>query len=415
MKIAWFTPFCEKSAIGRYNQILTNELSKQIDIDLWLSDNKELLFTDLKKIFYNSNDNLKSKLIKYDLIVYNLGNYLSFHKDIYEVSQKYRGIVILHDFVLHHFFADYYLNCKKDKEGYLDGIKKYYGSKVRKIADDGISGKRKPIWETEDVFKYPFFEKVIENSQGVIACSNFLAKKIKYKLFRPVKAIYNPFYSNDKLILRKKTSKKDLGLPENKLVLATVGHVISTKKIEIIIKILGKNKNLAEKVNYLILGAEVDKQYSSYLKSLVKKYKLIKVIKFFGYLEDNSLHDYESVTDIFINLRFPFTGGASWSVIEEMNFAKPVIVSDTGFFSELPNDGVVKISSGKEEESLSICLKKLINNEKVRIKIGENGKNFAIKNFRADIYSKKFKKFADKILFIKKFFNYIIPTNFHRN
>lgn len=415
MKIAWFTPFCKKSAIGHYNQILTDELSKKINIHLWLSDKKELLPTTLKKIFYKPDDNLRKDLSKYDLIVYNLGNYLGFHKDIYEVSKRHRGIIILHDFVLHHFFADYYLNYKKDKEGYLNDIKRYYGSKIRKIANDGILGKRKPIWETDDAFKYPLFEKAIENSYGVIACSNFLAKKIKFRLFRPVQAMYNPFFSNNKQVLGKRTKKTDLGLSNNKLILATVGHVISAKKIEIVIKILAENRNLAKKVNYLILGAEVDKQYSSYLKSLVKTYKLGKTVKFLGFLEDDKLHSYESVTDIFINLRFPFTGGASWSVIEEMNFAKPVIVSDTGFFSELPNDGVVKIPSGKEEENLLISLKKLINDKKIRIKIGENGKNFAIKNFRADIYSKNFRKFADKILFIKKFFNYIIPTNFHRN
>lgn len=415
MKIAWFTPFFKKSAIGHYNQILTNELSKQISVDLWLSDNKELLSTNLKKIFYKASDELELKLSRYDLIVYNLGNYLGFHKEIYEVSQKYKGIIILHDFVLHHFFADYYLNYKKNQDDYLTDIKKYYGIKAKKTALDGIMGKRKPIWETEDVFKYPLFEKAIENSIGVIACSDFLAKKIKFKFFRPVKTMYNPFYSKSKLILEKKTNKKDLSLPKNKLILSTVGHVITTKKIEIIIKILGTNKNLAGKINYLVLGAEVDKEYSYYLKSLVKKYKLTKTVKFLGFLEDDLLHRYESVTDIFINLRFPFTGGASWSVIEEMNFAKPVIVSDTGFFSELSNESVVKIPSGKEEESLLINLKKLISDEKLRKKIGKAGREFAIKSFRADIYSEKFRKFANEILFIKKFFNYVIPTNIHRH
>lgn len=402
MKIAWFTPFCEKSAIGRYNQLLTNELSKQVDIDLWLSDNTELLSTNLKKIYYHGSDNLESKLNKYDLIVYNIGNYLGYHKDIYEVSQKYKGIVILHDFVLHHFFADYYFNYKKNKNGYLNDIKKYYGNKVKKIANNAILGINKPIWETEDVFKYPMFEKAIENSYGVIACSNFLAKKIRYKLFRPVKSIYNPFYPSDKLVLGKKTSKQDLDLQENKLIIATVGHVISTKKIEIIIKILAENKNLAKKIYYLILGPLVDDKYSSFLKSLVDKYKLTNTVRFLGYLEDDQLHNYESIVDIFINLRFPFTGGASWSVIEEMYFCKPVIVSDTGFFSELPDDGVIKIRAGKEKEDLLSSLNNLVRDKKLREDIGKKGNEFAIKNFRVDIYCREFRKFSNKILLIKK-------------
>lgn len=402
MKIAWFTPFCEKSAIGLYNQLLTNELSDSIDIDLWLSDEDQLLDTNLKKIFYKSNLDLRNSLSKYDLIVYNIGNYFGFHKDIYEVSLKHKGIIILHDFILHHFFADYYLNYKKDSVGYLNDIRKYYGSKAERIAKAGISGSHKPIWETEDVIKYPLFEKAIENCYGVIACSNFLAKKIKYRIFRPVKAIYNPFYPTKELVLEQKTSKEELGFSKNKLILATVGHVIATKKIEIIIKILSENKYLARKVKFLILGAEVDKKYSRYLKSLVKKHKLEKTVKFLGYISNNLLYRYESITDIFINLRFPFTGGASWSVIEEMHFAKPVIVSDTGFFSELSDDCVVKIQSGQEEKNLLDALKKLIKNKNLRKQIGESGRQFAINNFRVDIYCNKFKKFANVAYRTKK-------------
>lgn len=405
MRVAWFTPFSKKSAIGKYNKLLTNELIDSIDVDLWLPQRNDLFPTRLKKFFFTGNDNLTHVLKKYDVIIYNLGNFLGFHKDIYEISRKIKGVIILHDYVLHHFFADYYLNYRKNQWEYLNDIRKYYGKKARQRALDGISGKQKPIWETEEVLQYPFFEKAIENSYGVIACSKFLAKKIAWNPLRPVQTIYNPFYPSKELILiKKKMNKRDFGFQEEKLILGTVGHVIKPKKIEIIITILAKNKQLSDKVIFLVLGDEVDPAYSTFLKSLVKQHSLEKTVKFLGYVPDEVLHEYESVVDIFINLRFPFTGGASWSIIEELHFGKPTIVSDTGFFSEFPDDAVIKIKPYCEEEDLLYSLKKLLADKKVRIEIGKNGKQFAINNFRVDTYCKEFEKFAKKILFLRKLF-----------
>ncbi|MEW6418731.1 MAG: glycosyltransferase [Nitrospirota bacterium] len=398
MKIAWFTPFSTKSAIGKYSQSITNDLIKHCEVDLWLSEETNLIPTELKIFHYQPNDDLLQKLKDYDLVIYNMGNYLDFHKDIYEVSKKIKGVVILHDFVMHHFFIGYYLVHKNDTNAFLREMEILYGENGRDIATDSVNGKRTPVWDTDEVIKYPFFEKAIEGAKGVVVHSRFHANEVIKRFLGPVEVISHPFYSYDVSINNSQISKADLGIPEDKILMITIGHVNPNKRIDRVIKILGDNKELAKKIIYLIIGSyDEHSQYFLSLQSLAEKYNLQKAVKFLGFQPDNLLYAYMSNADIFVNLRFPAMEGASWSLIEELYFGKPVIATDAGFYSELPDDCIIKISVDKEEEDLLKAFKKLVYEYKIRKNIGIKGRQFAIENFSAQKYSQKFLKFLDKV------------------
>ena len=47
--------------------------------------------------------------------------------------------------------------------------------------------------------------------------------------------------------------------------------------------------------------------------------------------------------DVLVNLRYPTMGETSGSVIRALSVGKPLLVSDVGWFSELPDDVVLKI------------------------------------------------------------------------
>ena len=42
--------------------------------------------------------------------------------------------------------------------------------------------------------------------------------------------------------------------------------------------------------------------------------------------------------DVLVNLRYPTMGETSGSVIRALSLGKPLVVSDVGWFSELPDD-----------------------------------------------------------------------------
>src|ERR1039458_4990345 len=109
MRIAWFTPFQQRSAIAEFSQHVTAELSKLATVEIWTSDDAELLSTDLPMVGFSRGASALERLDDYDVVVYNFGNYLGYHGDIHAVSQAHPGVVILHDRALHHLFSEMWL------------------------------------------------------------------------------------------------------------------------------------------------------------------------------------------------------------------------------------------------------------------------------------------------------------------
>jgi len=100
MKIAWFTTIRGKSTIGIYSISSAIELSKYIDIDLFVSDQENaqvnLYTTKLSKIYYNQ-ENVLTLLKCYDVCIYNIGQNFEDHSIIYNIIHQHPGIIIIHD------------------------------------------------------------------------------------------------------------------------------------------------------------------------------------------------------------------------------------------------------------------------------------------------------------------------------
>lgn len=397
IKIAWFTPFSQKSAIGKYSRSVTRELSKYCHVDLWLSENEDLLATNLPTVFYKGTDDVADRLRGYEHVVYNMGNYVSFHKDIYEMSRKVPGIVILHDLVMHHFFTGYYCLEKRDTASYVEDMKKIYGEEAGHAARGSLSGARPPIWESDEVVKYPLFERVIEGALGVITHSAFHDNIVNKKYLGPTAVIPHPCDSDETPPTVRKAEKAHLGLPGDKILLVTIGHVNPNKRIDRILHVLSNNPKIAERLTYLVIGLCENGPYYEILQDLVRRHALSRTVRFLGFKPDAELHSYMAAAEGFINLRFPAMEGASWSLIEELHFGKPVIVTDTGCYSELPDDCVFKVRPDHEEHDIREALIKIVQGGNQAGEIGERGKKFAMDTFSSSQYCELFTGFLAEV------------------
>jgi len=98
MKLAWLTPFSANSAIGRFSQTVTDELSKQAEIDLWIAGRENLLSTSLRIIDYNPALPVDQWWPRgaYDFAICNFGEQ-PFQRPILEFARKISSVVVLHD------------------------------------------------------------------------------------------------------------------------------------------------------------------------------------------------------------------------------------------------------------------------------------------------------------------------------
>ncbi len=407
LKIAWFSPFSKKSSIGKYSQIILEQLRHFCELHLFICnpETADILTTSVDAYFYR--DDLAPVLAKYDLCIYNMGDYLPFHQKIYEISQQHPGIIILHDYVMHNFLAGYYLHTKKQPEFYVQTMKNIYGEKGEQITRDFLAGKLDtPLWEISQMINYPLFEPIITGAFGVIVHSNFLKEKVSNYSNVPVETIYFPAHYKSDLELStadKADIKTELGIDKETLILLTFGHINPNKNILEILEVLGENKNIFSNYQYFFIGATENLSYYEDIKTLINNYQIAANIKFLGYQSDIVLQNYLEISDILINLRNPAMEGASGSLLQQLYAGKPIIVSNTGFYQEIPDDCILKTSITKEEqkEDLISALKLLFQNPEYRQKLGTNAQNFAKITFTTESYCQNFMTFVESILTIK--------------
>jgi glycosyltransferase involved in cell wall biosynthesis len=85
-----------------------------------------------------------------------------------------------------------------------------------------------------------------------------------------------------------------------------------------------------------------------------------------------------AAADIHVNLRSPTMGETSGTAIRALALGKPLVVSDTGWFAELPADVAIGIAvDGQETDNLATALELLVSREDVRAAMGARAKELA--------------------------------------
>lgn len=388
MKIAYFSPISpQKSGISDYSEKeVLPFLSKYATIDLYVDngvvpDNPETI----KNFSIFSYKEIDKKIKEYDVILYHIGNN-SLHIYMYETIQKHPGIVILHDIFLNGFVYGMTL-AKGRKDKYIDEFTYCYGEKGTEIAKKAIQHGIYPE------FEHTMIKRFIDNSIGVIVHSDY-GKTIVSKEIpgTPIKKINMPLSihdTNDNNI--KFREKNDIG--RDTIVVASFGYLHTHKRMKTILKAFYKFHKQCSDSKLMLIG-EQPKYNDDEFNKLKETSK--GVIIDTGFVPSDKLLEYLLVPDIFVNLRYPTAGETSMSALKIMGIGKPVIVSNVGWFSELPNDCCGKVNvDDYEEDILFEYLKVLAFDKKLRKRMGYNAKKFILKDHDPEKIAREYYMFIN--------------------
>lgn len=377
MKIAWFTPFNKKSAIGRVGREVCEELCKTCDIDIWTAYEDDLIETSVNVIKFKPEDVDLGSMSKYDHIIYNMGNFAGYHKAIWEVMKKLKGVVILHDQTMHSLFhqmlcmPEYGGDSEHGYERYQRLLEYYYGNKGVKATNSIWIDNDPVISNTELVSRLRLLQPLLENAKAVFTHAEFFADQLKDEFLGPIGYSYLPYNIQKG---EDCTPLPDRLIDTDKIMIVSAGIVHPVKHIDRVANVLRKNPDIASKINFIVIG-EYGGQYGEDLERLSKG-ALKGCLHMLGYQPDDVLKAYLTKADICVNLRYPNSEVCSYSLLEQMGAGKPVIVLRSGFFGEVQEDSVLKIDPNKEEEELESALRRLINDAALRETIGKNALDF---------------------------------------
>jgi glycosyltransferase involved in cell wall biosynthesis len=384
MRIAWFTPLSARSAIGEFSVHVTKALSAFAEVEIWTSDDPPHHPTDLRVIPYSFESEELRLLESRDAIVYNMGDYLPFHGQMHTVAQRYPGVVVLHDRVLHHLYAGMWLNAPEpDRETYVERMGAYYGERGAEVARASLRGERRPVWESdEEVLDYPLYEEGIGRAHGVVTHSESQARDVRAQWLGPVRALHLPCYGD----VLAKVDGRPAGESDGRLRLLTVGHLNPNKQVHRVVEMLAADPELAARVHYTLVGPDDGfKGYVSELRELIARHADRVSVEVLGWCPDAELDLLMAQADVFVNLRHPVMEGSSASLMRQLAYGRPILCFDAGFFGELPEGSVARVPTG-DFEAADEALRQLVDSPERRRAIGERARALAA-SYSEDSYA----------------------------
>jgi len=384
MRIVLFTPALKVSAIGRMACLVALELTRighavtivrSEDECFLLAKDETHAFGGVELVAWNDHQAVERRLASADAVVYQMGNHFPFHRGCLEWLPQYPGLVCLHDFYLGDLFYGWAQSRRHEAEEVLNQC---YGENAARDFFTA-SGRISFLDETRDTS--PMTEWLCAMATGVITHSAWGIDRVKASCPGPVYVVPLAYDAGQGVSARDERREVD-----DSIHVLTVGHVNPNKRTSSIIRAIASSGVLKDRVAYHIVGSIQDDVLQE-LEALAGG--LGVNLRISGEVNSVDLDEAFRVADIVCCLRWPSLEAASASTIEALLHGKAVVVTDTGFYSELPDHCVLKIRPDDEISSLRLALEQLSLDEHLRRAMGERGRRWASKTFTAQIYAEQ--------------------------
>lgn len=329
--------------------------------------------------------------------LYHMGNNSTYHEHIYDLLKRFPGITVLHDGNLLPF-----VNAVTIESGKR-------GDFVRELSYSTGSGGTALAWQhlrgttTLSPEAHPMLKRVCQSSLGVIVHSDYLQHKVKHIAPQtPVAVIPMLDTTPDEVSTYTLTSSRSrLGLASEITLLGAFGFIAPSKRLDVVLQVLVKLRTLYPHLKLMCVG-EVVEGYD--FMEQVAELDLQDIVHVTGYVSPIEFSLYLQAIDIGINLRYPTWGEMSATLIRLLAAAKPTLVTDIASFADLPETIACKIPlSENESHILKVTLKRLIEDEAWRRKVGDSAYAYVKQKCEPVTVARQYATFIQSILHTEPF------------
>lgn len=400
LKIAYFSPLNPvKSGISDYSEELLPYLAQKAEpalfVDGYQPTNPEIIknfpIYDVRRL------DPKDHLSDYDITLYHMGNSPA-HAYIYTTLLEWPGVVVLHDYSLHSMHAALFLECGQPQR-YVEEMRYCHGREGVLLAREVLTTPGFHLWDKEPL-RYPLNKRVIDHAQGVIVHSHFVRNLLRVEHpFIPVRKINHhvlPEEFQEVTEAERAALQRKYGIPSDAVVVGSFGYINADKRLEQILEALSLLKDFFPLFCLFVGETLIDLRH---LEELVEKRGLTDRVRWIGLVDVAGFREMATLTDICLNLRYPHRGETSGALCRLLGAGKPCVVSDVGWFRELPDSCVVKVDADAHEiERLAHSLWELIINEPLRQQIGQNARTYARTHHRIEDAARGYLEFCQEVL-----------------
>jgi glycosyltransferase involved in cell wall biosynthesis len=306
MRVAYYSPLPpSRSGIADYSTLLLPALERRVDVKLAKPGGRRP---------------------HADIDLYHVGNDPEAHGWIVDALRERPGVVVLHEFVLHHLIAGITLG-RGNARGYFDAMERELGVPGRLLAL-GVADNLLPLlWETQPE-RFPLAGSVLDHATGLIVHSRYVEERAREAGYDgPIWRVPHPTWPEQRPVAADVRGDPLIGC---------FGHLNVNKRIPQLLEAFALLRVRRPGARLLLAG------------STAERFDLSRRIERLGvgdgllvepYVPEQQMWSLMAACDVLVNLRSPTMGETSGSVIRGLSLGKAMLVSDVGWFAELP-DGV---------------------------------------------------------------------------
>lgn len=379
------------SGISDYSEELLPYLGQYADITLYVEDGLKPInaalaaHLDIRPLRRLRRDHARRP---YDAILYHMGN-SPVHAHIWREAQRVPGVVVLHEFVLHHFMLWYAANVEHDVQRYVRDMAARYGPDGEHMAQLMIRSRF-----TDAAFNYPCCEPVVAAAHGLIAHSRYVIERI-HTLRPDLPTAVVPMGVPLPPGIDKQAARARLDLPADALVLASFGHINAYKRLEPALRAFIELREEYPDARYLLIGS-ASPNYD--VRGLIERMGLEDAVRVTGFVSRSQWDDYVAATDICLNLRHPTAGETSASLLRLLGAGKATLVTATGSFAELPAGVAAQVDIGPSESDLLLAYCRLLASDPhAAQQLGDNARAFVARDHSLDRSAQSYVRFLARL------------------
>jgi glycosyltransferase involved in cell wall biosynthesis len=337
MKVAYYSPLPpERTGVADYSAHLLPALRQRLEVQV-------------------VSRGRKRPVRGVDLALCHVGNNPDAHGWIVAALRKRPGVVVLHDFVLHHLVAGLTIG-RRDGHGYLDAMEREGGVVGRLLAHGVLDKRIPPLWESRPE-EFHLAGEVLGLATGLIVHSRYVEQRARAAGYDgPIWRIPHPAWEH---------AAVEPARLEGAPLIGSFGNVNTSKRIPQLLDAFARLRRDRPDARLLLVGAvspgfDLDRRLQRLGLSgegILRE----------AYVEEERLWSLMAACDACVNLRSPTMGETSGSVIRQLSLGRPVVVSDVGWFAELPDEVALKVPvDDRETETLLAALELLAREPSVR-------------------------------------------------
>jgi glycosyltransferase involved in cell wall biosynthesis len=324
-KVAYYSPLpSSRSGIADYSALLLPALRKRVEIVV-AKPGKRAPAADVS--------------------LYHVGNDPDAHGWIVDALRERPGVVVLHEYVLHHLVAGITIG-RGDGRGYLDAMERELGVPGRLLGLGVLDNLLPLLWETQPE-RFPLSGVVLDRATGLIVHSDYVRDRAREAGYTGrITRIPHPAWPMSGI--------EPAGDVTGEPLVGCFGFLNMNKRIPELLEAFASFRRSRPGARLLLAGAAGERFD---LQRRLERLGLEEGVERLDYVPEERMWSLMAACDVLVNLRYPTMGETSGSVIRALSLGKPLVVSDVGWFSELPDDVVLKVPVDEREvETIELAL-----------------------------------------------------------